>query len=288
MPPARAVPVKNSNYVVVRSRKMDPAFGHFKPKGSDAILFKAMQCGLGIGKIKKIFAKQWKKKNSDAVIDVHYHGLKMRLQPYNNTIETKILFSAKKREKAELDCLRPFIKNGGTFLDIGANIGYYSLMAAQMGAQKILAFEPNPTLHKRLETMAGLNGFDQQITVCNFGLGDKKKSLELTLGDDDLGSSSTRKKDMSGEKITIHIQPLIDVLTEQQIEEIDAMKIDVEGMEDEVLFPFFDKAPKELYPKMIIIEDNNDLWERNILEWLLSNSYTTQKITNGNYVLVKS
>ncbi|MEM8833899.1 MAG: FkbM family methyltransferase [Pseudomonadota bacterium] len=132
-----------------------------------------------------------------------------------------------------------------------------------------------------------MNGFEDTIHPCNFGLGDKDKKLELTLGDDDLGSSSTRKQDIGGEKITIQIRPLIDVLAEKEIEEIDAMKIDVEGMEDEVLFPFFDKAPEELHPKIMIIEDNNDLWERNILEWLLSNGYTTQKITNGNYVLVR-
>ncbi|MEM8834042.1 MAG: FkbM family methyltransferase, partial [Pseudomonadota bacterium] len=146
---------------------MNPKFGHYKPKGSDAILFKAMQCGLGIGNIKKIFARNWKQQNPTQSVDVTYHGLKMRLMPQNNTIETKILFSAKKREKTELDCLHPFIKDNGTFLDIGANIGYYSLMAAQMGAGKVLSFEPNEFLYNRLHAMAVLNGFEDTIHPCN-------------------------------------------------------------------------------------------------------------------------
>jgi FkbM family methyltransferase len=44
-----------------------------------------------------------------------------------------------------------------TFLDVGANIGYYSLMAAAKGVQKVIAFEPSPAISSMFQASIGLN-----------------------------------------------------------------------------------------------------------------------------------
>lgn len=64
------------------------------------------------------------------------------------------------------------------------------------------------------------------------------------------------------------------------------IKIDIEGMEDRVLFPYFKMIKRESYPKLIIMEDGIDsLWERDILSWLLANGYKTKERTRGNVML---
>lgn len=260
-------------------------FGTYKPKGLDAIAIKMAQSGLGRGKLKKSLYNFWQKRNPHYPVDISYHGLKLRLEPQHNTIENKILFSAKQREAVELDHLKKLLTNGGTFLDIGANFGYYSLMAAQMGADKVISIEPNPALHQRLSDIADLNQFNKIIDANCLGLGESESTLELTLNPVDLGSSSMADPDMVGEKIQVQILPLLKLLKDKNITAIDAMKIDVEGMEDRVLFPFFENAPKTLHPKLIIMEENASLWNRNILKWLLENGYNTKHKSRGNFIL---
>jgi Met-10+ like-protein len=50
-------------------------------------------------------------------------------------------------EREELEIIATHFK-GGTFVDIGANVGNHSIFAAKfLGASKVIAFEPNPTAY---------------------------------------------------------------------------------------------------------------------------------------------
>lgn len=293
MPPAHADQVKSLNIVMVNSLKnkqqeLSPPFGGFKPTGLNKAMFLLIQNGLGFGKIKKVVSRNWMKKNPDTPVDIQYHGIKLRLLPQKNAIESKILFSSRFREKTELLAIEEKIKNGGIFIDIGANLGYYSLMTAKAGAGKIIAVEPNPSLFNRLQQLSSLNGFDDVIDVFQTGLGAQQGTLTLTISDEDLGSSSACNPNVSGKQIEIEVRTLQYLLSQNNVTKIDAMKIDVEGMEDKILFPFFENSPASLHPSLIIIEENDNLWEKNILQWLLDNGYKTTSQTKGNYILEKS
>ena len=61
-----------------------------------------IKMGAGFGKLKKIYSKILTKINKDKPIDITYHGIKVRLYPHNNTIESKILVSSRLREGKEL------------------------------------------------------------------------------------------------------------------------------------------------------------------------------------------
>jgi hypothetical protein len=52
---------------------------------------------------------------------------------------------------------------------------------------------------------------------------------------------------------------LVDTLAQEQVQTIDALKIDVEGAEDSILMPFFLTAPHSLWPGFIVIEDTHEL-----------------------------
>jgi FkbM family methyltransferase len=266
-----------------------PPFGSFKPTLWGRLLLAVVQCGLARGGIRKRLQNSWRKRVPMPWVDVLYHGLHLRLQPQGNFIESKILFSSGLREAKALSWLEKSLPPlGGVFIDIGANMGYYALMAAKLGAAKVLAVEPNPELSQRLWEAVQRNGYEAQISVFELGLGAREETLRFVISQKDKGSSSAVKHTLKGEVIQIQVVPLRTLLASQGIKAIDALKIDVEGMEDRVLFDFFENASPQLFPRLIILEENQSLWERDILAWLLTHGYTLAKKLKDNVVLVKT
>ena len=104
--------------------KSNPLVGH--------LVRVAVRLGLGRGRLKQMFAKAWQVTVGTGPVDVVYHGIKLRLFPVGNTIESKILFSSRRREGKELDALATVLSGGGVFLDIGANIGYFTFLFAAL------------------------------------------------------------------------------------------------------------------------------------------------------------
>jgi FkbM family methyltransferase len=69
------------------------------------------------------------------------------------------------------------------FLDIGANAGFYSLIAATKGfAKEVIAFEPDPGNRARLNANIAANGLGEDIWVLDYALGDKAGEVVLTEG----------------------------------------------------------------------------------------------------------
>jgi len=266
--------------------KNNDKFGFYSPKGIVKVLYVLIRIGAGFGSLKKIYARILTKINKDNPIDIIYHGIKVRLYPHNNTIESKILVSSRLREGKELEIISSFIKNGGVFLDIGANVGYYSLMAAKLGATKIIAVEPNPIVLDRFKINIKFNGFDSKIKTFQIGIGAKRTTMELRLSDVDMGSSSIVNSKLNSDKIKIKIIPLSELLKKEVITKIDVLKIDIEGFEDRALFPYFKTLDKKLYPRLILMEDSSQKdWEQNIYEWLLANGYRVLARTRGNTLI---
>ena len=85
--------------------------------------------------------------------------------------------------------------------------------------------------------------------------------------------------------IYVESETLINILKNQNITKIDALKIDIEGFEDRALFPFFDEAPKSLWPTCIVIEPNSTSWEKDILSRLETLGYVRTGKTRGNVIL---
>jgi hypothetical protein len=104
----------------------------------------------------------------------------------------------------------------------------------------------------------------------------------------DLGSANIRAKNSSDytESVTIQTKPLIEILADNKIETISGLKIDIEGLEDRALRPFFEKAPNSLWPKCIVIEHCcSENWEMDIIDYMLKIGYELKLKTRGNSVL---
>ena len=211
--------------------------------------------------------------------DVTYRGLRFRLLPNDNAGDLEIAMYGKHGEEDELVIFEDLIKSADVFIDIGANIGVYSLTAARhMPVEStIVAFEPAPSTRDRFEQNIALNGFENRISVAPVGVGPEAGSFTLARGKSyNAGSASLlpSKATVSAGQ-TVDVVTLISELEARGIGKIDVLKIDIEGFEDQALVPFFDAAPAELWPSYVMLETcHHDKWQSDLMKLLSDAGYT--------------
>lgn len=227
--------------------------------------------------IRKIIVKR----KSCLPIDVRVEGINLRCQFTDNYSEKKFVFTPWRYDRAERKLLTQTLSEGGTFVDIGANVGLYTLTAmAAIGANKgrIIAFEPNPVTLARLlfNIEANPQLEKKKIIVLDHGIADEESSFFLRNRGSNLGKSSILDESETDaeEGVTIRCRPLVPVLAELGISKIDALKIDIEGAEDLALTPFLNSAPDSLLPRLLIIENSESQWKTDLFQMIKSRGYT--------------
>ena len=136
------------------------------------------------------------------------------------------------------DLIFGLTKQSSIFIDIGANMGFYSTGAAILNPNiKCYAFEPNPHILKSLISNTILNETNGQVEVKNLALGNTDSELEFfvpALTGSGGGSLQNLHPD-EGEADRIYVK--VKKLDQLEIacETIDFIKIDVEGAELQVL-----------------------------------------------------
>ena len=116
-----------------------------------------------------------------------------------------------------------------TIVDIGANIGNHTIQFSRY-FNKVVAFEPNPRVFELLESNTKRI---KNVEIFNLGCGQGSAILQLKETVGNIGGSSVVLDVESKSSIDIEIVPLDEML--DIIGRIDAIKIDVEGMEIDVL-----------------------------------------------------
>lgn len=122
------------------------------------------------------------------------------------------------------------LRPGDLFVDIGANIGSYSILAAAAGSN-VIAFEPIPATFEALRRNIRFNDLGDRIGARNMGLGSTTSTLEFTAGLDTV-NHVVSESDEEQESICVAVDTLDRCLGERQPSVI---KIDVEGFETSVL-----------------------------------------------------
>ena len=217
-------------------------------------------------------------------IDTNLFGAKLRLYTKGNVSEKRALFSPQIFEKDERDFIKSRCKDNSVFIDIGSNIGLYSFSVGSVYKEfkntKIFSIEPHPSLFQRLKYNA-LQNKDIPINPREIALMDKSGEVKLDTPDENLGQG---KISNSG-KHTVIAKNLIDFIKDEKIENISAMKIDVEGNEESVIIPFIENTNKKLLPLIIIIENNKSSWKTDLIKLLEEKGYLIKKKTRMNYIL---
>lgn len=208
---------------------------------------------IGIRKIANLLPKLLIPKPKSELISMTRYGFWMKINPVKDNGVERSLYYSGTYEKGTLDVMIHLLREGDTFVDIGANIGLMSILAARAvkAKGKVISFEPNPVTRAILEENIRINDVTN-IEVSSFAIGSAtEKALIYDRWDANRGSASLIKPDMETDSYEIQVTPLSQYLPAGT--RIDLIKIDVEGYELEAL-----KGSKEILASpnapMLIVE----------------------------------
>ncbi len=132
---------------------------------------------------------------------------------------------------------------GKTIYDIGGDQGIYTLFFARKVGEhgRVFTFEPNPVSHLHIETNVALNNF-KHVNVRNVALGDKAGKLTFAFLPNDPGTGTAdpliieQIRKMPGATVTeVNVDALDNLISTASLPKPDFAKIDVEGLELNVL-----------------------------------------------------
>jgi len=210
--------------------------------------------------------------------DVTFQGMKFRLYPAENYCDRVIFGRGELPEPAEHEALVPHIRPGMTFVDIGGNIGSYSIFVGIQAKRDItlVALEPHPRTYQKLLFNLKANGLPTQH-VMNLGAGAEHDTLDLwSDGGSNIGHTSMLRAGTANPKVAVKVPvaPLTALLDERGIDHVDLLKIDIEGFEDRALGPFLENVPATGLPRHILIETSHqELWEQDLIKMLQAKGY---------------
>ena len=222
---------------------------------------------------------------SNGPFDVTALGVRMRCHPWDNVADGKLLFAPHRYCPKEFAILRRALTNGGVFVDVGANVGAFTLQAAVLDNVQVLAIEPNPAALNRLKFNLAANDLTG-VTIVEAIVGERNGETPFTFNHESIGQSGIGIPLTEGKREVrlLPLRTLADILSEHKIDGISVLKVDVEGSEDDVLIPFFESAKRSQWPRFLIVEDNRPTRPR-ILSVLTDCGYTPVLRTNENIAL---
>lgn len=225
-------------------------FGHFAPDRWQAAL-------IAIAKTTPLHRGAFRRRVTKLItgspartVDVWFRGCAYRLRDPGNLIENGLLLHPR-YNAADIDFLLEGAGPNGTFVDIGANIGLYTLpLAKRVGENgKVVAIDANPLMARRLQWNATASALGN-VSVFSCAVSDHEGSGSLRIHKDDAAIVSL-EDDIEG---SIPIRTLPSILVEAGVKHIDGLKIDIEGHEDRVLAPFIETCNPASLPGRIVIE----------------------------------
>lgn len=230
---------------------MEIPYGTFTSDAATRLLIWLMRhTPLGRGKARAALRRvvAWRAKGP---IDHNIFGKPVRCYLDGNLCEWKAFLKPDRFDPQERRMIAGRIdRENAVFLDIGANIGVHTLAAASIArpGARIVAFEPHPVTFERLAFNVKHCGHPG-VTALPVALGPQED--QAVLAGDDLNLSSLA---IQGTGPVVRVRRLVDCLAELGLDHIDAMKIDVEGYEDQVLEGFLADVDDGLLPGLVIIE----------------------------------
>ena len=184
-------------------------------------------------------------------------NLRMELD-LSDSIQRHIYLGA--YEPHETDIVRRWLKPGMTFVDAGANVGYFTALAAScMGPSgRVFSFEPQPQSFRKLSAMIERNRL-HQVSAFQCGLSSAEGELPLYLAPEDDGEqNATMVAHGAARRVVVPVKTLDQCARDFNIDRIDLLKVDVEGHEPQL----FKGAARLLAERRIraVLCEFNQVW----------------------------
>jgi FkbM family methyltransferase len=193
-------------------------------------------------------------------------------------------------EVQETALLQSALRPGMTFVDVGANWGYYTLLAAHLVGPRgrVLSLEPDPRLFRKLHDVVTDNSL-AQVTAVQIAAAQQAGTLHMAgydEHDENFGLSRVVVRASDPEAFAIEGRPLDDLLDEARLGRIDLLKMDVEGFEGAALRGLerslrdarIDRLLLELHPRQLI--DHGDS-ARQVIASLRGSGYIPWRIDHS-------
>ena len=165
---------------------------------------------------------------------VKCHGATIVLNPTDPVVSGALMLRS--YEKTETSFFLRTCRPGMTVVDIGANVGYYTALALSrmQGRGRIIAFEPDPENFRYLQqTVAANNGF---IATClQKAVSDSAGSMTLYTSRDNRGDNRLYANELCTDACQVDVVPVDTALAELGIQQVDFIKMDVQGYEAHVI-----------------------------------------------------
>jgi FkbM family methyltransferase len=156
---------------------------------------------------------------------------KTRMVCYPNNSFGGLVVYTKLPEYEESIFTSRYLRKEDVFIDVGANIGYFSLIAAGEQVSKVYAFEPTPQTLSLLHENIQLNSFESCIEVVPKAVGNQNKPVSFTLTTETEVNHLTLKGETSSQSITVPCTTLDSFVKQKNLSHIAMIKVDVEGAE---------------------------------------------------------
>lgn len=190
--------------------------------------------------VRKFFGRRY---NGEQILTEYDEGIKMWVS-LSNYIESNIFWQGVEEEdRGQVKLLKEILKPDHVFFDIGANIGVITMIAANHLADgAVHSFEPSDHHLEKLHRNLEVNDF-QNVRVNPFALSDENATYELYLPDEkedeirNTGRASVNEMEDDEEfkEEEIETRVLDSYVEDESVNQLDVMKIDVEGEELNVL-----------------------------------------------------
>jgi FkbM family methyltransferase len=184
-------------------------------------------------------------------------GVQISCDPRDKRIAPVEILNFGSYEGAHASMLNALAEDGFTILDIGANVGYYTIrLAKQFPQASIFAFEPVPKTFENLQGNIELNGITN-ATAFNFGLSDRNEERVFYCARENSVSASAARLNLENNRRVVCRVERLDDFRKTHPLTVDFLKCDVEGAE---YFVFQGAAETLRQDKPIIVTEMLRKW----------------------------
>lgn len=226
-----------------------------------------------------------------------FPAISVRLYPTTNRCERRAMIGPKlfdlEERQALSETLQASTSDPFIFLDLGANVGLYSLWLVSEARRldrrvRVLAVEPDPTTAARLiANIEASNATEIEHAACAIG---------ATRG---IGHMVEKARNRGENRVVAHddgadyavsfdIVPIPDICDRHAIVSVDAMKIDLEGADHDALIGLFASGRSELYPQLLIVEAGDEEAEPPLIRLCFDHGYALKERTRLNAILERT